>query len=421
MVEELHPVLGAAFSALDDRGVDWLVLRGLDPLPASVGDVDVLAAPEAVPQLDSALLSAGFARLPARGHGSHRFFVAYDAASDTWLEIDVVTSVDFGPYQEFRTALAGPLLARRRQVGRIPVPEVGDGFWHLLLHELLGRGDVAARRRDLLRPLARHAGDHGPFPTLLAGIRPKLSAELAAAVSRGDWATAARLGESLRVAWIRGDRLQVGARRARNRIARHLPPERAGLTIAVLGPDGAGKTTLAEALRATVPIPAESVYLGIWRQSSVEVRLSRIFGAQLAVRLVKLVGKAALIAYHRRLGRLVLLDRYTCDADLPATDLDVWGRISAKLVRHTNAEPDVMILLDAPVELMYARKGEHDVGELQLARDAYLSMRDRFPQMVVVDGAQPRDEVRRQATALLWKKWVRLDGATPACSAAARR
>ena len=59
MVEELHPVLGAAFSALDDGGIDWLVLRGLDPPPESVGDVDILAAAEAVPQLDSALLSAG--------------------------------------------------------------------------------------------------------------------------------------------------------------------------------------------------------------------------------------------------------------------------------------------------------------------------------------------------------------------------
>jgi thymidylate kinase len=420
-VEELHPVLGAAFSALDDQGVDWLVLRGLDPPPASVGDVDILVAPEAARQLDSALLSAGFARLPARGHGSHRFFVAYEAESDTWFEIDVVTSVDFGPDQEFRTALARPLLARRRQLGRIPVLELGDGFWHLLLHELLKRGDVAARRRDLLRPLARHAGQDGPFPTLLTRIRPKLPADLAAAVSRGDWAAAARLGQSLRVAWIRRNRLEVVARRVGNRIARQLPPERSGLSLAVLGPDGAGKTTLTEALRATVPIPAESVYLGIWRQARLEHHLRRIFGAQLALRLVKLVGKAALIAYHRRLGRLVLLDRYTCDADLPSADLDVWGRISAKLVRRTNADPDVMILLDAPVELMYARKGEHGVDELQLRRDAYLSMRDRFPQMVVVDAAQPRDEVRRQATALLWKSWVRRDGATSACSIATAR
>jgi thymidylate kinase len=410
-VEKLHPVLARAFSALDDRRVVWLVLRGLGPPRAPVGDVDILVAPESARQVDSALLSAGFARLAARGHGSHRFFVAYDTASDTWFEIDVVTSVDFGPYQEFRTALAGPLLARRRQVARIPAPELGDGFWHLLLHELLKRGDVAARRRPVLRPLARHAGQDGPFPKLLTGIRPGLPADLAAAVSRGDWAAAARLGRSLRSAWIRRDRLEVVARRAGNRIARHLPPKRSGLSLAVLGPDGAGKTTLTEALRATIPIPAQSVYLGIWRQARLEDHLHRIFGARLAVRLVKLVGKAASIAYHRRLGRLVLLDRYTCDADLPSADLDVWGRISTRLVRHTNADPDVMILLDAPAELMYARKGEHSVDELELRRDAYLSMRGRFPQMAVVDAAQPPDEVRRQATAVLWSNWVRRDRA----------
>jgi thymidylate kinase len=69
-----------------------------------------------------------------------------------------------------------------------------------------------------------------------------------------------------------------------------------------------------------------------------------------------------------------------------------------------------MILLDAPAELMYARKGEHGVAELQLRRKAYLAMAERFPQMVVIDAEQSRDAVRRQATELIWKRWSQSDG-----------
>ena len=73
----------------------------------------------------------------------------------------------------------------------------------------------------------------------------------------------------------------------------------------------------------------------------------------------------------------------------------------------TCAPADLILLPDAPVELMHARKGEHGLGELQLRRDAYLDMLGRFPQMVVVDVAQAPDAVRRRATVLLWDRWSR--------------
>jgi hypothetical protein len=54
------------------------------------------------------------------------------------------------------------------------------------------------------------------------------------------------------------------------------------------------------------------------------------------------------------------------------------------------------------VELMYARAAKHEGGWAQARRNVYLSRRHRFPQMVVVDAARPRNQVRREGTALLW-------------------
>jgi thymidylate kinase len=147
-------------------------------------------------------------------------------------------------------------------------------------------------------------------------------------------------------------------------------------------------------------------YLGIWRQTPLERSLRHVFGAQLAIRLLKLLAKSVAIEHHRRRGRLILLDRYTCDAALPSSTADVRGRVSAWLTTRTCRTPDLILLLDAPVELMYARKGEHGLEELQQRRDAYLAMLEQFPQMVVVDVSQSPDDVRRQATELLWSRWT---------------
>jgi thymidylate kinase len=326
------------------------------------------------------------------------------------MEIDVVTDVAFGRLQEFRSDLTAALLARRERVGSVATLEPGDAFWHLLLHDVLGAGEVPAGHREALRSLVPDAGGDSPLAVVVSGLRSSLVPRFIANVGTGDWEGVCALGLELRRAWRRRHRVDVAIRSTLRSAARHLPVAGSGLegvSIAILGPDGAGKTTLAEGVRASIPIPARYVYLGIWRQSRFEERLRSVVGARLAVRLAKLLWKSILIRYHRRLGQVVLLDRYTLDADLPAANVDWKSRISTRLVRRTCPDPDLIILLDAPVELMYARKGEHGVPELQLRRDGYLAMTDLFPQMVVLDAAEPVGDVRRRATALLWERWSR--------------
>jgi hypothetical protein len=347
------------FEALEDRQVEWALLRGADQLSRPTGDVDILVHPDVAPQLDAVFASAGFAPLPARGHGTHRFYVSYDSSRDAWLEFDVVTDVAFGRHHELKTSLGPALLARTRRLGGLVILGEGDAFWHLLLHHLLGEGSrIPARRMETLVTLAGEDTNAGPLATLVRDLRPDIADEIPASVSAADWDAVASKGAELRQRWRRGNSLRARLRVVVSRVQRRLPARRRnarGLSVAILGPDGAGKTTLAESLRSSVPLPARYVYLGVWRDIRWEEQLSRIFGARLAIRLVKLIGKRGLIAYHRFLGCVVLLDRFTCDADLPSANLDTWGRISASLVRRTNADPDLMILLDGPVELMYAR------------------------------------------------------------------
>lgn len=58
--------------------------------------------------------------------------------------------------------------------------------------------------------------------------------------------------------------------------------------MAIVGPDGAGKTTLARALVESLPVDARYVYLGLWQKSKLRHALAPIPGARLALVLTEL-------------------------------------------------------------------------------------------------------------------------------------
>jgi thymidylate kinase len=58
---------------------------------------------------------------------------------------------------------------------------------------------------------------------------------------------------------------------------------------------------------------------------------------------------------------------------------------------------------------MYARKGELGVARLEDFRRRYLAMRQRVPNMAVVDASQPASDVHRTVTARLWRRYAGAD------------
>ena len=405
-----------AFTALDQCDVNWVLLRDPPRRPGVSGDVDLLVEPASSHDLDRILAGAGFLRIPPRGRGSHRFvlrareieFCAYDADADAWHDLDVLTEVSFGPDLQFRTDLAEQLLARKQYVDGVASLHPTDEFWYLLLHELLKSDDIAPYRRERIHALASMSEMTSPVAREIERVSPGSAARLRAAALGGQWHSVRLIGEEIRQGWQRRWPVQVGVVAAVSKLTQFLPARApAGISVAILGPDGAGKTTLASSLRRTVPMPSTYVYLGVWRDSRFETTLRHVVGARLAVRLVTLLGKSAWIRLQRRLGRLVVLDRYTSDAALPKSDLDWKGRITSTLVQMTCPEPDLVMVLDAPAEVMFARKGEQGIPRLQASRDLNLAMVDRFRDGVVLDATRSPDEVRQEATAYLCDRWAR--------------
>ena len=101
-----HPPVATVFRALDEAGVRWCLLRGAEDLARPAGDIDLLVAPQDVDSLARAIAPLGFARLPAWGFASHRFYLGYDPGTDVWLKLDVVTELAFGPWFSLRAETA---------------------------------------------------------------------------------------------------------------------------------------------------------------------------------------------------------------------------------------------------------------------------------------------------------------------------
>jgi thymidylate kinase len=173
-----------------------------------------------------------------------------------------------------------------------------------------------------------------------------------------------------------------------------------GLSVALLGPDGAGKSSLAASIQQSFGRPVRTLYMGLWAKSTSKAHLLPIPGFDLAGRLLRVWALYLVGRYHRMRGRLVIFDRYTYDALLTPPRLLNWrSRLYFGMIGHACPAPDLVILLDAPGSIMYERKGEHSPEKLEEQRQRFLALRKHVRRLQVVDAAVPESAVRSEVLA----------------------
>jgi len=168
----------------------------------------------------------------------------------------------------------------------------------------------------------------------------------------------------------------------------------------LVGPDGAGKSSLAAALARSFPLAVRTVYMS---PAMTPRRGPSPRGVRLALRIGAQLSRWCRAQALRLRGRLVLFDRYAYDALLPARwPLGPRGRLRRWLLGHACPAPQLLVVLDAPGELLHARTGEHDPAVLEAERRAYLRLARRRARAIVVDATREPDRVRRDVTAAIW-------------------
>lgn len=401
----VHAQLGLAFHAMDATGLPWLLLRGESDLFRPAGDVDVLVAPAMLPSLDELLQDVGFCRVYAPGHGSHRFYFCYSTESDLWIKLDVVSSIDFGRFQQWETFLAGACLGRRVASGPLWLPAPADQAWLQLLHLVLDKREIVPSRVATALAAADNALQKSPVADFLdETLGAGTAAELLELVRAERFDGVPALAASMTSRWP-GAPVSGLRKAARNRLLRLLTPRIGGngLVVGAVAPDGAGKTTLLHGLRSDCPLPVAYVYMGLWGAGPWDGVLRRIPGGRLCKKLFRIFRGSLLVKYHSSRGRIVLMDRVVYDALLPNSRVgNFMDTLTDALALKVGPQPDMLLVLDVPGEVMFARKGEHSPPVLEGWRNFYLDLADRLPSAEVLDASVPQDVVRRRATRLLW-------------------
>jgi len=218
------------------------------------------------------------------------------------------------------------------------------------------------------------------------------------------------------------------------------------VTVALIGADGAGKTSVARALERSRELPIKYLYMGINADASNHMlpttralrALKRALGRGgneggppdparaarrkrggvkglareaksallLANRLAEEWYRVAVARRYERRGFIVVFDRHFY-ADYWAHDLQggaerpslarrVHGKLLLKLPR-----PDCTILLDAPAEVLFARKAEGTLELLERRRREYLDLCAQLGGCSRVDASRPQGEVQAEVLAIL--------------------
>ena len=203
--------------------------------------------------------------------------------------------------------------------------------------------------------------------------------------------------------------------------------------MALIGVDGAGKSTVARQVVDRLPFDADYLYMGVnLEASSVMLPTTRVAlaikrrrggrsdmtvghldpgwrrGGPIAAtrRLIRIVNWLAEEAYRAALARriqrrpaMVVFDRhFFCDyyASAVAPDgstLPLDARLHGYVLRRWYPRPEMTIFLDAPPAVLVARKPGETIERVTQRRLAYLELERVLPAFQVVDANRPVSEV----------------------------
>ena len=408
-------------AAFDRHGLRYCILAGYDGYPGVVAsDVDFMVVPAdaaRVPAiLADAAASSGARLIQCVAHETTAawFVIAHDdCRSLSFIQPDL--STDYRRHGRLWLAAGDVVARRRRHPEGFWVPSAADSFIYYLIKKL-DKGALSRAQADEVT--RRFDEDPDAAASLLHHHFDARSAELIERAMRSG--NAKSLTESigtlrrrlhdhmpaeaplLRLRQVAADTLRIADRLRRP----------TGLSIAFLGPDGCGKSSVIERLRYELSEAFRRV-----EYQHLRPRPSMASGAPAHAAVIDPHGRArrsvsgsALKLLHFWLrylsgtirwtyprvvsSTLVIFDRYYHDLIADPCRYRYAAPLAwARLLGRAVPQPDLVFILDAPPEIIQARKQEVPFAESARQRAAYLALVPHLRAAHVIDAAQPLGKV----------------------------
>jgi len=408
-------------AALSDECSAYCILSGYDRLPESFDtDIDFMVTPEdfeRMPQIIGRVARETKGRLfhtvehelSARSYslgyqiGQKLVIVQADSTSDyrhyglLWLRSDEV-------------------LGKRRQHARgFWIPAASHEFTYYLI-KLLNKRQLSEEHGPKLHRL--YLLDPMGCDELIGRFWKKAHRDAIRFMAKNDdWAEMTRSLNSIRAEMIRNSgesavqKVVSGPKHLLHHLQRLIYPT--GGWIAIVGPDGSGKSAAIQTICRQFRFAYDKVKTYHLRPKILKRRNDTnevvtdphgraprglLFSMAKVFLMIAdyWLGYATQIAPAMRRSQLIVFDRYMYDLLVDSKRIRYGG--PAWLLRFASAvvpHPNVVILLDAPPEVLWSRKQEVPFTEVMRQREEYLNLAHRLAFAKIVNAAQPLDDVIR--------------------------
>lgn len=417
----------ALIAALSEKCRAYCILSGYEGLPESFDtDIDFMVNREdfrRIPQIiESIARQTGTQLFQSIEHEvTARAFQLVSLSGPTLTVVQLDSASDYRHFGSLWLRANEVLAARRQHPNGFWIPSPAHEFAYYLIKRLNKR-DFGPEHGSRLHRL--YAEDSPACDGMIARF---WSGQQRVALSRmagtGDWTELVANLDSFRAELMRRtgesftQRVISIPKRAMHVLGRIVRPT--GAWIAFMGPDGSGKSAVIGAVRqrfAPAFRDVQSFHLRprvLPGNAGTGAAVTDPHG-QAPRGLIASVAKAFYLAADYILGyamqiapalwrtRLILFDRYIYDLLVDNKRVRYGGPgWLLGLVARLVPRPELIILLDAPAEILWSRKQEVPFDEVVRQRTAYLELARRLPSTVVVNAAQPVADVIHSVSCVL--------------------
>lgn len=419
-------LLLAVFNAMDRLQIPYCVTHGYQTLANVIAsDVDMIVRREDLPAIQAALCSLpGGARL-----------VQWIADGACWAAVaadgepgrPAIVQLHFSPAFELGERVfypASEILATRRRFGEFWIPTAPVEFACICINRTT-KGAFKPAHINQLSALLKQ-DPQGCTSELKRFFEADAADELIKRLRIGD-----PLGMPSSPMWLPeapaalntpAARLARAAGRWKRRLSRWIRPQN-GLHIVFLGPDGVGKSTVIDAVRdAVLPAFLRTDYMTFApslipgplqpnKETPHQLPPRSFASSMLKVAWWSLCYTAGYYASVRPAAArssLILNHRYLLDALVDPKRYRYSGpQFPMKLIWLVAPKPDVIILLDAPAEVIQARKREVPAAETARQRHEYRRAIAGIDYAHVVDTNRPLPVVAQETIDIFFEVMAR--------------